>query len=131
MSGARVNRPTICSSWAIRSAEASDALSAGSKREFSAFSRSCRFHFESCSLLKLWGFRHNSTWEVSPRSAKKTTAALNSGVKVLRFRLVLHWRLLSSRSILYYNLVLESGPKFRWQYSCGVCAFGDCPLQEI
>ena len=114
MSSARVNRPTSCSSWVIRSAEASDCLSAGSKR-VAAFSRSCRFHFESCSSLRLCR-RHTSAWELSLLRVSRTTSALNSGVKFLRFRLVLHRILLSSRWILYHNLVLESGPNFRWQY---------------
>ena len=37
-------------------------------------------------------------------------------MKFLRFRLVLHRRLLSSRLLVYHNLGLESGPIFRWQY---------------
>ena len=114
MSSARVNRPTSCSSWAIRSASASECLSADSKR-VAAFSRSCRFHFESCSSLRLCR-RHTSACELSPLSASRTTSALYSGVKFLRFRLVLHRILLSSRWILYHNLVLGSGPNFRWQY---------------
>ena len=115
MSSARVNRPTSCSSWAIRSASASECLSADSKR-VAAFSRSCRFHFESCSSLRLCR-RHTSACELSPLSASRTTSALYSGVKFLRFRLVLHRILLSSRWILYHNLVLGSGPNFRWQYN--------------
>ena len=122
MSSVRVNRPTSCSSSAIRSTEASDCLSAGSKR-VAAFSRSCRFHFESCSSLRLWGFRHTSACELSPLRASRTTSALNSGVKFLRFRLVLHRILLSSRWILYHNLVLESGPNFRWQYKFSYMQF--------
>ena len=115
MSRATVNLPTSCSRCAMRSAEASDCLSAGSKR-LAAFSRSCHFHFESCSSLRLCR-RHTSAWELSPLRASRTTLALNSGVKFLRLRLVLHRILLSSRWILYHNLVLESGPNFRWQYS--------------
>ena len=38
-------------------------------------------------------------------------------MNLLRFRLVLHRRLLSSRWILYHNLGLESGLNFRWQYN--------------
>ena len=90
MSSARVNRPTSCSSWAIRSAEASDCLSAGSKR-VDAFSRSCRFHFESCSSLRLCR-RHTSAWELSPLRASRTTSALNSEVKFrFRFRCLREW----------------------------------------
>ena len=115
MSSARVNRPTSCSSWGIRSAEASDCLSAGSKRVVSAFSRSCRFHFESCSSLRLCR-RHTSAWELSPRSASRTTSDLKLGSEVSSFSFR-HRILLSSRWILYHNLVLESGPNFRWQYN--------------
>ena len=114
MSSARVNRPTSCSSWVIRSAEASDCLSAGSKR-VAAFSRSCRFHFESCSSLRLWGFRHTSAWELSLLRVSRTTSDLKLGSEVSSFSFR-HRILLSSRWILYHNLVLESGPNFRWQY---------------
>ena len=114
MSSARVNRPTSCSSWVIRSAEASDCLSAGSKR-VAAFSRSCRFHFESCSSLRLWGPpTHFCLGTFTAESLKNNFGfKLGSEVSSFSFR---HRILLSSRWILYHNLVLESGPNFRWQY---------------
>ena len=115
MSSARVNRPTSCSSWVIRSAEASDCLSAGSKR-VAAFSRSCRFHFESCSSLRLWGPpTHFCLGTFTAESLKNNFGfKLGSEVSSFSFR---HRILLSSRWILYHNLVLESGPNFRWQYT--------------
>ena len=115
MSSATVNRPTSCSRWAIRSAASVDCLSVEVNREVSASSTSCCFHFESWSSLRLW-HRQSSAWELSPLSASSTTSALNSAVKFLRFRLVLHRILLSVRLLFYHNLGLDSGPNFRWQY---------------
>ena len=114
MSSATVNRPTSCSRCAIRSILALDCLSAGSKRG-AAFSRSgFRFHFESCSPLRLCR-RHSSACELSPRKCLKNNFSLKCGSESSSFSFR-HRILLFSRWILYHNLVLESGPNFRWQY---------------
>ena len=86
MSTACANRPTSCSSAAMRAVEASDGLSVDLKRD-AAFSRNWRFHCVSCAAVMLWR-RQSSACEVSMLSAYRTTAALNSGVNLLRFRLV-------------------------------------------
>ena len=114
MSKATVNHPTSCSRCAMHSAASLDCLSLETNRD-ATFSTTCCFHLESGSSLRLCR-RHSSACEVSPLSASRTTSALNSGVKVLRFRWVLHRILLSVRVLVYHNLGLESGPNFRWQY---------------
>ena len=137
MSSARVNRPTSCSSWVIRSAEASDCLSAGSKRGVSAFSRSCRFHFESCSSLRLWGPPTHFCLGTFTAESLKNNFGFKLGGEVSSFSFR-HRILLSSRWILYHNLVLESGPNFRWQYilqlslnwAC-VLFVSNCPFSVI
>ena len=118
MSTACVNLPTSCSSCAIRSVEASDCLRLESKR-VAAFSRSWRFHCESCSSVMLCR-RQSSASELSTLSASITTFALNSGVNLLRFRLVLIGCSLSMRLLLSRDLGLACGSNFRWQYTTGL-----------
>ena len=86
MSTACANRPTSCSSAVMRSIAASDSLSVDSKR-LATFLRTCCFYCESCFSVMLWR-RQSSACEVSMWSASRTTFPLNSGGKVLGFRLV-------------------------------------------
>ena len=105
-----------------------ETLSLDSKRD-AAFSRNCCFHFQIWSSLRLW-HRHNSACELSPRSASRTTSALNSGVKFLRLRLVLYRILRSMSWTLYHNLVLESGPNLRGQYNIAIEVITECIESE-
>ena len=114
MSSATVSCPTSCSRCAIRSASVLDCLSTGLKR-VAAFSRSCRFHFESCSSLMLC-LRHTSAWILSPRKCFKNNFGFKLGGEGSSFTFCPSDTTYESRAVLYHNLGLDSGPNFRGQY---------------
>ena len=79
------------------------------------FSTTCCFHFESCSSLRLWGPPTHFCLGTFTAESLKNNFGFKLGSEVFSFSFH-HRILLSSRWILYHNLVLESGPNFRWQY---------------